>query len=210
MVARLDISKGATFGRLTVLSEVVGAKPRQFKVQCSCGSSPFALELRRLTSGNTNSCGCYRRERMAKGDVQSTHGLSKHPLYATWRGMLARCYDPNHDAFTNYGGRGIKVCRAWRNDFESFVRWAEKAGWTSGLDVDRVNNNKGYSPANCRAVTRKENANNRRGNRKVRINGRVLTVTRAHAEFGRVGYSTVLARLDRGWKPARALTQPVR
>lgn len=97
-----------------------------------------------------------------RAEARKTHGLSKHTLYNTWRAMIRRCYNPKHVAFQNWGGRGIKVCAAWREGPEAFVTWGLKNGWKPGLELDRKNNNGNYTPSNCRFVTDKQQANNRR------------------------------------------------
>lgn len=86
--------------------------------------------------------------------------LHRHPLYNAWRSMKTRCYNPKVRGFKDYGGRGIFVCDEWRNSLRAFVVWAIKAGWQSGLQLDRENNDGPYSPGNCRWVTRKRNMRN--------------------------------------------------
>lgn len=76
--------------------------------------------------------------------------------------MLKRCYDEKHKDYTNYGGRGIEVCKEWKESKQSFMEWCLENGFEKGLEIDRIDNDKGYEPTNCRFVTRKENANNRR------------------------------------------------
>lgn len=74
--------------------------------------------------------------------------------------MLSRCYRPNHHNFKYYGGRGIKVCQEWIDSPQSFIDWAFTNGWEPGLEIDRINNDKGYSPDNCRFVSHWENVRN--------------------------------------------------
>ena len=76
--------------------------------------------------------------------------------------MKARCYDRNRDRFKDYGGRGITVCDEWRNSYESFAKWAKENGYSDDLTIDRINNDKGYSPDNCRFTTAKMQARNTR------------------------------------------------
>lgn len=92
-------------------------------------------------------------------------------LYNKWQKMKARCNNIKHPAYKNYGGRGITVCEEWTHDFMLFYTWAIDNGYKEGLALDRRDNNKGYSPDNCRFVTHKENDNNKRTNRYVTING---------------------------------------
>ena len=110
---------------------------------------------------NTKYCefACYTLSRKGK---PVTHGASGHPLYDVWRGMISRCHNPNHPKFVNWGGRGITVCKAWREDVWAFIRWAERNDYQKGLEIDRKNNNGNYTPKNCHFVTDREQANNRR------------------------------------------------
>lgn len=96
--------------------------------------------------------GCKRNEAVA----------SKHPLYLVWRGLIRRCTEKSHHKYTIYGGRGIRVCEEWANNFDAFATWALAAGYMHGLQIDRSDNDSGYSPDNCRWVTRNENNRNRR------------------------------------------------
>jgi hypothetical protein len=87
-----------------------------------------------------------------------------------------RCYDINHDAYKYYGGRGIKICNEWINNYDAFVDWALNNGFKPGLTLDRINPNEDYSPGNCRWQTMEEQANNRRNNLNFEHNGKVLTI----------------------------------
>ncbi len=83
-------------------------------------------------------------------------------LYSKWMGMRSRCHNKKDRSYDNYGARGIAVCRAWKNSFASFRDWANTNGYKPGLFLDRQDNNKGYSPSNCRWVTVRESVKNRR------------------------------------------------
>ena len=87
-------------------------------------------------------------------------------LYSTWSGMIGRCENPKNIAFKNYGGRGITMCSDWRNSPSVFIEWSKVNGHQAGLSIDRINNDKGYSPENCRWVDRKTQ---NRNTRKVRL-----------------------------------------
>ena len=82
-------------------------------------------------------------------------------LYGVWESMKSRCENPNREKFKDYGGRGIEICDEWHDSW-SFVKWALTNGYQKGLQIDRIDNNKGYSPDNCRWVTPKQNSRNRR------------------------------------------------
>jgi hypothetical protein len=90
------------------------------------------------------------------------NGYGGHPLNIVWHGMLYRCYKPEHKQYKNYGARGIFVCDEWRNSFDTFFNWSLNNGWSEGLQIDRINNNDGYCPENCRFVSREINSRNTR------------------------------------------------
>lgn len=133
-------------------------------VRCDCGVEKLmdpSEYKRQGARGIQASCGCKRRETI--GARKITHGMTKHPAYAVWRSMLARCLNPQHKAWPRYGGRGIEVCDRWQESFENF--WADMGPtYQSGLSLDREENNAGYTPLNCRWVTDKVQANNTRVN----------------------------------------------
>lgn len=101
--------------------------------------------------------------RIAKGS-NLKHGRSNDPVYDVWVAMKARCENPNHPMWKHYGGRGIKVCDRWRVSFISFI---EDMGEPSGLTLDRIDNNEGYKPGNCRWISIQEQQRNRRNNNQV-------------------------------------------
>ena len=152
---------GQRFGRLTVIRRSGTGKNRQSQwfCKCDCGADVFALS-HNLISGNTKSCGCLRVD-MAK-EQHTKHGFKHHPLYEVWKNMLSRCYNTMNPSFRYYGGRGVFVCDEWKGDPSCFIGWSVSHGWKPGLQLDRINNSKGYSPGNCHFVTPRDNINNRR------------------------------------------------
>lgn len=155
---------GIRFGRFVVIGdpfqEFSSGKKRVFHLcLCDCGNKKNVRTFQ-LTSGISQSCGCLQKEGMSAR--QKTHGMHSTRIYAVWASMLARCNTKTHKAFVNYGGRGINVCSDWNRSFESFKMWADISGYEIGLSIDRRNNDDGYSPENCRWITRKENNRNRR------------------------------------------------
>jgi len=84
----------------------------------------------------------------------------KYQAYRVWRGMMARCYNKEIKSYCNYGARGIKVCKSWQ-DYKTFKKWFEKH-YIENMTLDRIDNNKGYSPKNCRFITARDNTLNSR------------------------------------------------
>lgn len=129
--------------------------------------------------------------------------MSRTPPYNVWYAMLQRCENPNAQAYHNYGGRGISVCKRWHS-FKNF--WADmKSGYRKGLTIDRVDNDGDYQPSNCCWVTRRQQANNCRFNRTVSYNGKTLTLSEWEDETG-INQQTIKTRLNYGWSIEKALT----
>ena len=135
------------------------------------------------------------------------HGMKGTKLYSVWQSMKARCDNPKHFDYRHYGARGIAVCKAWRNP-ESFFEWAFENGYEEGLTLDRIDNDKGYSPDNCRWTTRKEQTRNRRNSRIITFNGETHCLAE-WAEVTGLNIGALKGRLRAGWKPELMLTVPV-
>ena len=164
---------GQTFGRLKVLN-FAGPDRRGhalFRCQCSCKDGTIITVLgEHLRYGHTQSCGCIQRERarQAKTKWQTTEERQAADLF---RDMKKRCTNPNYNEYDRYGGRGITICDEWMQDRSKFVKWAIENGYQKGLEIDRINNDAGYSPDNCRFVGRITQANNKSSNRRIEIDG---------------------------------------
>jgi hypothetical protein len=131
----------------------------------------------------------------------------KKRLYHIWLSMRERCNNPNHRGYSDYGGRGITVCRDW-DDYSVFREWAMAHGYAEHLTIDRVDNSKGYTPENCRWATRKEQANNRCSNRILTVDGESHNVQWWVEKTG-LPRSVVDNRLRRGWDDRRVVTTPL-
>ena len=136
------------------------------------------------------------------------HRESNTRLYKTWNSMIARCETTTQTSFAHYGGRGIRVCQEWHS-FLFFKKWAIENGYTDELTLDRIDNNGNYEPSNCRWVTKKEQANNRRSSRHVTLSG--ITHTLAEwSDITGIHPSTIAWRIRHGWSDAEILNTPVR
>ena len=188
---------GRRFGRLTVIDESGRDKYNNatWICKCDCGNVTRPISSTALRSGNTRSCGCYKIDKCA--ERLTTHGMSRTRLYKIWQNMNNRCYIESCGRFGRYGGRGITVCDEWRNSFESFRDWALANGYRDNLTIDRKDNDKGYSPDNCRWATRREQQNNRECSIVVEVNGEPRTLSSLAIEHG-VKYHTLWRRYIRG------------
>ena len=138
------------------------------------------------------------RERNEKGAFLPSHGMSKNSrLYRVWCGMKERCNNQNNKRYPRYGGRGIRVCPEWETSFESFHGWAIDNGYRDGLTIDRIDNNEGYSPGNCRWVTTSRQNRNYSKNHMIAYGGKTQCVADWADEIGIKG-STILFRLKQG------------
>lgn len=176
---------GKRFGRLLVIKRDEdhaqnGNRKRTFWVcKCDCGNI-VSVNADSLKRGATNSCGCILKEVASR--KAKIHGESKTKLYMVWRGMKTRCYNKNCEAYRDYGGRGIFICDEWVDDYASFRDWSLSNGYKPGLSIDRIDNNKGYSPSNCRFVSMLVQSNNKRNNVMLKYNDEYHSI----AEWSRI------------------------
>lgn len=158
-MAKLEI-KGKKFGRLYVEDYAYTKKYATFwKCKCDCGNTKI-IKGCLLTTGNTSSCGCIRKENGRK--MFGKHLLSNTPIWKKWSAMIQRCYGSYNQNYYLYGGRGITVCNEWKNDFMNFYNWAIKNGYKDNLSIDRIDVNGNYEPENCRFVDNMQQSYNKR------------------------------------------------
>lgn len=154
MSAFKDLS-GNRYGRLLVKERTyTDGKHSYWLCVCDCGNETVVCGDS-LKRGATRSCGCLNSEVSSKSSM--THGMSNTRLYKSWLQMKYRCYNPNFNEFHRYGGRGIKVCDEWRDDFQSFYNWAILNGYSDDLTIDRIQTDGNYEPDNCQWLTRSDN-----------------------------------------------------
>lgn len=149
---RIKDMTGKRFGSWTILRfDSIGQDGKaKWLCRCDCGSehSVIGKDIRSGKSTKCVSCGA------------TDHGLCRESVYRVHINMLDRCENKNNDAYKRYGGRGISVCDAW-HDVTVFYNWCMSNGWKKGLQIDRIDNDGNYEPANCRFVTPKQNCRNR-------------------------------------------------
>lgn len=136
-----------------------------------------------------------------------THGLTGSSLYGVWQGMLQRCRNPKHPAYHRYGGRGITVTAAW-DTFQAFYEDMH-GGYAEGLELDRIDNDQGYSKENCRWATASTNCRNRSNARMLTAFGRTANLVAWADELG-TDSSVILGRLQANWTVEDAVSIPVR
>ena len=137
------------------------------------------------------------RARSENGAFLPSHGMTKTPLHRRWCAMRARCHNQHNKRYARYGARGITVCEEWDSSFEAFYKWALSNGYHDGLTIDRIDNDKGYSPENCRWVTQKEQNRNYSRNHKITYNGKTQCIADWADETG-INRATILYRIKCG------------
>ena len=182
---------GKKYGKLLCIGNDLKKDSRYYLFKCECGNicSKIGANVER---GATKSCGCYQKLFVKNGMPHKRHGESCTRLYRIWKSMHERCDNPNANRANVYQMRGIQYCNEWKQ-FESFRDWSLNNGYSDCLTLDRINNEEGYNPKNCRWVTVKEQNNNRRNNVVIEYNGSKRTLSEWAKEYG-INYSTLWNR----------------
>ena len=175
MAARIVDITGLKFGKLKVLGMVKSkkTKPLYWDCVCECGNRKVA-NGDSLKRGQTKSCGCYRSEKITKSNFKHGHcnrssGPSKE--FKAWKSMKARCKNEGNIGYKRYGGRGIYICKEWRESFQSFLD--DMGEVPEGHSLDRIDNDGPYSPENCRWADKKTQGRNRSNVREIMFLGKV-------------------------------------
>ena len=141
--------------------------------------------------------------------MYNRHGMTKTPEYDAWKHMKDRCFNPNYQHYSHYGGRGIGVCDRWKNSFENFL--ADMGTKPSPKhSLDRIDNDGDYCPENCKWSTKKEQQNNQRNNKPlITIGSKTYTIAQWGIEMG-YGKTVIYMRLKAGWSEYKAVMTPVK
>lgn len=192
---------GQKFNRLSVVSfsHKNSRGEKYWHCVCDCGNEKD-VRANVLTSGKAQSCGCYHLERV------TSHGMTNTRTFKSWHSMIDRCTNPNNPSFDKYGGRGISICKGWRESFESFL--ADMGERPDGKSLDRVDVNGNYEPSNCRWATALEQSINKVSSPKLTFNGVTKTVFEWASEVG-VPAKQISWRINNGWPVDMALTTPL-
>lgn len=197
------------FGRLVVIKQAydIGEKQTRWLCTCDCGKEKI-VRGSSLRSCRTQSCGCLNVEKTKQRFTK--HGHNKKgkttKTYKSWECMIRRCTNPNYSYYSNYGGRGIKVCQRWRQ----FANFLEDMGEVSeGYQIDRIDNNGNYCKLNCRWATKRQQMRNTRKNHLITHNGKTQCIATWAEEF-EINQCVLGRRISRGWSVKKALETPVR
>lgn len=210
MYAEIDVSTikgngfkniiGEKFGRLTVtgLSDKKGGRKRYWICECDCGNTVL-VRSDNLRSKTTMSCGCFKKEQDKINLAKNHKGYNSQQsrLYHIWQGMRRRCENTSCAEYPEWGGRGITVCDEWSKDYKPFMNWSASNGYRDFLSIDRIDVNGNYEPSNCRWVTAKVQANNRRSNINVEYNGEIHNLSQWGVFLG-IKQGTLYERYRKG------------
>lgn len=180
----IDISLiGSKFSYLTVIGYSPKPHAKSWECRCVCGNITWRAKYQ-LMSKKGKSCGC--KKVLFSGAARRVHGMHKTPEHSAWMSMKYRCLNKNCKQYKNYGGRGIKICKKWSDPKTGFLNFFADMGVKPTLThcLERIDNNKGYNPSNCKWATRLEQARNRRSTVMVTYRGKKISLSELAEKFG--------------------------
>lgn len=198
---------GKRFNNLVVIERVANSPNGQtvWKCKCDCGNTTI-VRRGNLISGAVKSCGCLVRK---KNSENCTHKMSKTRLYQEWAGIKARCVYKNSVNNSDYGGRGIKMCKEWADSFVAFRDWALQNGYRDDLTIERIDVNGEYCPENCKWIPKSEQSSNRRSCIIITYNGKTQNLNDWCKEL-KLDYKRTNNRIKKlGWSFEKAISEPV-
>lgn len=200
---------GQKFDRLIIVKRIDNDKwgHSMWLCLCDCGIKTI-VQGNHLENGSTKSCGCLQKELLSRKTKHGHNRSGKESrTYRVWGDMIQRCTNPNRKGYKNYGGRDITICRRWLK-FENFLE--DMGEVPKELQLDRIDNNKGYYKSNCNWVTSKQNNRNKRNNHLIINDGKTQCIIAWTEELG-IKIKTLDSRINKlGWSIEKALTTPVR
>ena len=205
---------GQKFGKLTAIKRIRQKKYKNgshsyWLCRCECGNLT-EVEVTHLKNGNTKSCGCLKKNRTMQNSTKKHYtGESSTRLYRVWIGMKTRCYNPKAGNYKYYGAKGVSICEEWIGDdgYRNFKSWALKNGYKNELTIDRKDNNKSYSPDNCRWVTQKEQARNTSQVKMLEYKGEVRSIPEWAENVG-ISTECLKQRIKNGWSIEKCIETP--
>ena len=185
-------------------------KRSYWECRCDCGAMQIVQEVN-FKNERSWSCNCLKGNGKSKKTkttykINILHGMSSWPEYKVWKSLRARCFNKNDKNFKDYGGRGIEVCESWRNSFTNFITDVGRRP-SPTHSIDRIDNNGNYEPNNCKWSNSSEQANNRRNNHILTLDGKSLNIMQ-WAKTTEIPYDEILRRLKEGWPAEQALYAP--
>lgn len=198
----LDIA-GQRYGRLVAIRREPAGRHTKWLFRCDCGNEAL-MHLDAVRAGRSTSCGCLRTEQIRERSLTHGHRVDRKTsrTLKAYQHAKSRCENHNDPKFLNYGGRGITMCREWREDFQTFLR--DMGECPPRMTLDRVNVDGHYEPRNCRWTSHRQQARTRTNNVLVEFEGRQVILKDFAALMG-VNYKALHARVKyRGQTPAEA------
>lgn len=191
---------GSTFGRWTVTGDTSRGWRKKTPVRCVCGNEA-AVDYYGLLGGHSRSCGCLRIDAISGPKVEHSR-----KAYQAWRAMTNRCEKPDTEAYPHYGGRGVRVCQAWKTFAGFYADMGEPPSTEHSLERHDVNGD--YGPDNCCWATRKEQARDKRNTAYLEYLGRRACIADWAEETG-IPLPALRLRRRRGWSDVKLLTTPL-
>lgn len=187
---------GKRFGNLVVISENTDIHDwrARWNCVCDCGNE-IVVRADSLMSGEKLSCGCNAPKKWSK-QAREKHGMTGTELYKRWAAIKQRCLDSEKPDYGRYGGAGVTICDEWKDSFVSFMNWALANGYEEELSIDRIDNEKGYCPENCRWIRLEKQSANRKSNIYITYNGETKTLT-DWCKYFNVNYDRTKARIQK-------------